>query len=95
MLHESGGMIDLSQETELLARRLANARHVTIDDAVREALEASAHAAGMTLSRPRDTSSKAVAARREHVARFVEELAAMPVIDKRPLSEIVDDLNAI
>jgi antitoxin VapB len=88
-------MIDLSQETETLAQRLADARHVTVDAAVREALEVSAHAAGISLAVPRDASAQAVAARREHAARFVEDLTAMPVFDKRRLQEIVDDLNAV
>jgi antitoxin VapB len=86
-------MIDLSQETETLARRLADARHVTVDAAVREALQVSAHTAGIDLTR--DTSAQAIAERRERAARFVEELAALPILDKRPLHEIVDDLNAI
>jgi antitoxin VapB len=88
-------MIDLSQETETLARRLADARHVTVDAAVREALEVSARAAGISLAVFRDTSAPAVAARQEHAARFTEDLAAMPVLDNRPLQEIVDDLNAV
>ena len=86
-------MIDLSQETETLARRLADARHVTVDAAVREALKVSAHSAGIDLTR--DTSAHAIAERRERAARFVEELAAMPILDKRPPHEIVDDLNAV
>jgi antitoxin VapB len=86
-------MIDLSQETETLARRLADARHVTVDAAIREALEVSAHAAGIELAR--DASAQAVATRRERATRFVEELATLPVLDKRPLQEIVDDLNAV
>jgi sugar/nucleoside kinase (ribokinase family) len=68
---------------------------VTVDAAVREALEVSAHAAGISLAVPRDASAQAVAARREHAARFVEDLTAMPVFDKRRLQEIVDDLNAV
>jgi len=86
-------MIDLSRETETLARRLADARHVTVDAAVREALEVSAHAAGIEFAR--DASGPAVAARRERATRFMEELAVMPVLDKRPPQEIVDDLNAV
>lgn len=88
-------MIDLSPETELLARRVAAAQHVTIDDAVREALEAIAHTVGVAVSRPRDTSPEPIAMRRERAARYVEEIAAMPILDKRPIQEIVDDLNDI
>ena len=92
-LCQTVGMIDLSQETETLARRLADARHVTVDAAVREALHVSAHVAGIKLAR--DVSAEAIFARRERATRFVEELAALPVLDKRPLQEIVDDLNAV
>lgn len=89
-------MIDLSQETEALARRLADARHVSVDAAVRDALEASAHAAGvMQPSRPHDRSPEAIAARRASIREIVSELAAMPVLDKRPVQEIIDDINAL
>ena len=87
-------MIDLSPETELLALRVAAAQHVTIDDAVREALEASAQTVGVAVS-SRDTSPEAIATRRERAARFIEALAGMPVLDNRPIQEIVDDLNDV
>ena len=90
-------MIDLSQETEALARRVADAQRVTVDAAVRQALEATAHAAGVLLEpgRPRDQSPEAVAARRERMARIVGDIAAMPILDKRSPNEIMDDLNAV
>lgn len=90
-------MIDLSQETEALARRLADARRVTVDAAVRQALEASALAAGVLPEpvRPHDQSPEAVAMRRERMGRIVREIAALPIIDKRSPNEIMDDLNAL
>ncbi len=90
-------MIDLSQETEALARRVADARHVTVDTAVRQALEASAHAAGVPLepSCPRDTSAESVAMRRERLRRIVGELATLPVLDPRSPRDIMDDINAL
>jgi hypothetical protein len=90
-------MISLSHETEALARRLADAEHVTVDAAVRQALEARAQAAGVEMRpiRPHDRSPEAVAARRESIRQIVGELAAMPVLDNRPLQEIVDDLNTV
>jgi hypothetical protein len=90
-------MIDLSPETETLARRLADAQRVTIDAAVRQALEARAQAAGIELrpGRPHDRSPDAVAARRARVDAIVREIAGMPVLDKRPVQEIVDDINAL
>jgi len=90
-------MIDLSQETEALARRLADARRVTVDAAIRQALEASAHAAGVLPEpvRPHDQSPGAVARRRERMGQIACEIAALPVIDKRSPNEIMDDLNAL
>lgn len=90
-------MIDLSQETETLARRLADAQRITIDAAVRQALEARAQAADIELQpgRPHDRSPEAVAARRARVDEIVREIAAMPVLDNRPVQEIIDDINAL
>jgi antitoxin VapB len=90
-------MIDLSQETETLARRVADVRRVTVDAAVRQALEASAYAAGVLPEpiRPRDLSSEAVAMRRQRVERIVGEIAAMPILDKRTPHEIMGDLNGL
>ncbi len=90
-------MIDLSQETEALARRVADALRVTVDVAVRQALEASAHASGVTLApmRMRDPSNESVAVRRERLGRIVSELAKLPVLDHRSPREIMDDINAL
>ena len=85
-------MIRLSDETKILARRLAEMEHVTVDDAVRQALEARAHAAGLMLepNRPRDLSPEAAAARRAGLARIVREIAAMPILDTRSAQDIMD-----
>lgn len=90
-------MIDLSQETETLARRVADARRVTVDTAVRQALEASAHGAGVPLAqgRQRDPSAEFVAMRRERLGRIVAELAKLPVLDHRSPRDIMDDINAL
>jgi antitoxin VapB len=86
-------MIDLPQETEALARRVADARHVTVDAAIRQALEASAHAAGVLPEpgRPRDLSSEAITIRRERIGRIVHEIEA-PLLDIRSPYEIMEDL---
>lgn len=88
-------MINLSQETETLARRLAAAQSVSVDAAVRQALEASAHAAGIEPEPglPRDKTPEAVAARRARLDRLVRDIAAMPILDPRSPGEIADDLN--
>lgn len=82
-------MISLSDETEVLARRLAEAHHVTVEDAVRQALEARARATGL-LPEPQTTSA---AERRTELARIVREIAALPVLDNRSPQQIMDDLN--
>lgn len=88
-------MIRLSDETETLARRLAELEHGTVENAVRQAMEARAHAAGLLLEpgRPRDLSPQAAAARGAGLARIVREIAAMPVLDTRSAQDIMDDLN--
>jgi len=90
-------MIRLSDETEALARRLADVQSVTVEDAVRQALEACAHAAGILTEpgQPRDQSPDAVAARRASLDRIVREIAALPVLDARSPHEIMDGPNAI
>ena len=90
-------MIDLSHETETLARRLADAQHVSVDAAVKQALEAQASAVGI-LPDPRtarDPSPKAAAARRLLMDRIAEEIATLPVLDPRPPHEIMHDINAL
>jgi antitoxin VapB len=90
-------MINLSPETETLARRVADARHVTVDAAVREALEVSAQAAGILpggqTSAGRSAASAAM--RRERMERIAREIAALPILDARSPEEIMDDLNAV
>ena len=90
-------MINLSHETEALARRLAAAQRVTIEDAIRRALEASAQAAGVLPEpgRPRDRSPEAAARRRTRMDRIVRDIAAMPMLDQRSPREIMDDLNTL
>jgi len=89
-------MINLSQETEALAKRLAETQSLSVEDAIRLALEEKARAAGVVMEprSPRDQSPEAIAARRARTNRFVAELAAMPVLDPRSPHEIMDDLNA-
>jgi antitoxin VapB len=91
-------MINLSQETEDLAKRLAAAQRLSLEEAIRQALDAAARAAGVVTEPrhpPRDQSPAAVAARIERTNRFVAELAAMPILDPRSPREIMDDLNAL
>lgn len=90
-------MINLSQETEILAKRLADAQRLSVEEAIRLAIEESARAAGVLPKpqKPRDQSPEAVAVRHARTNRFVAELAAMPILDLRSPSEIMDDLDAL
>ena len=90
-------MIELSQETEALARRLADAQRTSIDAAVRRALEAHAHAVGIGPEPrpPRDRSPEAVARRRARIEQTIDEIASMPILDRRSPREITDALNDV
>jgi len=84
-------MINLPQETVALAKLLAVAQNVSIEDAIRLALEEKARAAGVAteLLRPRRRMSV------EKMLALGAEITAMPLLDRRSPREIVDDLNAI
>ena len=90
-------MVQLSQETEALARRLAAAHGISMEEAIKRALEQSAREAGI-VSQPqkrRDQSPKAVAARKARIDELADDIAKMPVLDPRSPREIMDDLNAL
>lgn len=83
-------MITLSQETEALAARLAAAQRRSVDDVVRQALEAHARATGV----PTDLRQR----RRmtaEQMTALGAEIAALPLLDPRTPNEIMDDVNAL
>ncbi len=78
-------MVDLPGDTQALARRLADARGTTVENAIRQAVEESARAAGLARSRRRMTVDQMLA--------VGDEIAAMPLLDQRSAREIMDDLN--
>jgi antitoxin VapB len=90
-------MITLSEETEVLAKRLAAAQKTSVEDAIRQALEEKASAAGIVSQPPkrRDLSPAAIVRRQATIDRIVAEIAAMPICDPRSPREIMDDLNAL
>ena len=90
-------MINLSQETEALAQRLAVAKHLSVEEAIRMALEKKARAEGIAPEprRPRDQSPEASAARRKRIDEIVHQVALLPVLDPRPTQEIIDELNEL
>ena len=91
------GMINLSQETEALAQRLAAAKRLSVEATIQQALEADARASGIAsqAQRRRDASPEAVAARIARFDAFAQRIEVAPINDPRPISEIVDDLNAL
>jgi antitoxin VapB len=91
------GMINLSQETEALAQRLAAAKRLSVEATIQQALEAHVRASGIApqAQRRRDASPETVAARIARFDAFAQRIVAAPVNDPRPVSEIVDDLNAL
>jgi antitoxin VapB len=83
-------MISLSQETEALAKRLAAAQHLSVEEVIQQALEAQARAAGV---RPEGRPRRRMTA--GQMCALGAEIAALPVLDARSPNEIMDDLNAL
>jgi antitoxin VapB len=82
-------MINLSQETEALARRLAMAHRMPVAALIPRALEEAARSPAI--------DSGAAPRRRMDIDEMLavgSEIAAMPVLDPRPPHAIMDDLNA-
>lgn len=89
-------MIELSENVEDLARQIAAKQGISAEDAVKRAVEESARVAGVTTQRGRirDRSPQAVAARKASMERLADDIAAMPLLDRRSPAEIMDELNA-
>jgi antitoxin VapB len=81
-------MINLSQETEALAERLAAAQSLSVDAAIQRALETHARVASIDPEAGRRRMTV------ERMLAFGAEIAAMPILDPRSPNEIMDDLNA-
>ena len=81
-------MLQLSQDTEQLARRVAARVGRKPEDLIRAALEREAKALGVSDELP--------AKRRMTAAEMLalgREIAALPILDPRSPKEIADDLN--
>ncbi|WP_245434537.1 type II toxin-antitoxin system VapB family antitoxin [Methylocystis rosea] len=72
-----------------MAERLAAARRVSVDEAVRQALEASARAAGVSPAQRRRRMTV------EQMQALGAEIAALPILDPRSPQEIMDDINEL
>jgi antitoxin VapB len=82
-------MINLSGEIEALAKRLAEVQRISVEDAVRQALEDRARLAGVNPESPRR--------RRMTVGEMLavgSQISAMRLLDRRSPREIMDDINA-
>jgi antitoxin VapB len=78
-------MIHLTRETEALARQLAAAHGIPLEQAVKQAIEESARSAGIARPRRRLTVDQMLA--------VGDEMAALPLLDTRSPQAIVDDVN--
>jgi antitoxin VapB len=84
-------MITLSDETETLAKRIAGAQRISVDEAIRDALEQLAR------SRHIDIGGAPSGRRRMSIEEMLavgDEIAAMPLLDTRSPQEIADDVNS-
>ena len=83
-------MIRLSDQTETLAKRIAGAQRVSVDTAVRDALEQ------LAKSKHIDIGTTQPARRRMSIEEMLavgDEIAAMPLLDTRSPQKIMDELN--
>jgi hypothetical protein len=84
--------INLSPETVELAQQLAAAHGVSLDEAIKQAIEQAARQASVLAEFRRDTSPEAIARRKAVTQQIIDEIRAMPILDPRPIREIMDDL---
>lgn len=89
-------MLTLSQETENLAHRVAEAQKLSVEESVHRALEKEAQTLGVTKVVAGDRVSDEEVARRLAVIRkFQQEFRALPKRDARSIEEIVDEINEL
>jgi antitoxin VapB len=83
-------MINLPEDVEILARRVAAVEHISVEVAIRRALEDRARAQAVSLVTRRDRRMTA-----EQMVALGAEIAAMRLLDSRSPHEIMDDLSAV
>jgi antitoxin VapB len=89
-------MITLSHETEALARRLAEMQSLSIEGAIHQALEIRARSFGVSNdTRSCAYSPKEIAVRVARMNHYASAIAAMPVLDHRAPTAIMDELNVV
>ncbi len=82
-------VITLPKETEVLAARLATARNLSIETAIRRALEEQARASGLETTNPRRRMSV------EDMLALGAEIVALPLLDRRSPEDIMDGLDPL
>ena len=89
-------MLTLSEETESLAQRLAQAENLPVDDIVRRALEQRARSAGVRHGTESGRVSDEEIARRLAFTRDIQaKIAALPTLDPMSPEEIMDEINEV
>ncbi len=89
-------MLELSEETEALARRLAEQRKTTVEDVVATALKRQVGSPRVTVSAtPGRVSDEEIARRRAAIRDIQAQFAKLPVLDPRPIQEIVYEINEL
>jgi antitoxin VapB len=77
--------LHIPTEVEQLARLVAIKTGKTPDDIVKEAIEARALAAGVSVTRPRRSSEEI----ERRIKEIAERVAALPILDHRSDDEII------
>jgi antitoxin VapB len=80
-------MIELSEDIEALARKIATVRGVSVEDAVAWAIEEGAHRSGLERHRRRMTCAQMLA--------VGDEIISLPLLDPRSPQEIMREINAL
>ncbi len=89
-------MIHLPLKTEVLAKKLAAAHRLSVEETIHLVLEQRAQAEGLIGDAPsRETHADAVAARAARTHELVAKFAAMPILDPRSPRELMDDLDPL
>jgi antitoxin VapB len=80
-------MIELPEDVEALARKIAVARGMSVEAAVAWAVEEGARRTGLPRPRRRQTSAQMLA--------VGDEIAALPLLDSRSPQQLMQELNAL
>lgn len=90
-------MIQLSEETEALAKKFAEMHGVTVDEVFRRLLKYdwADHVIDPMVFPRKDMSPEAIAKRKLSVDKIIAEIKKLPILDPRTPQEIMDDINEL